>query len=169
MPHGLTPAKHVSGAMDSALRYVGSDANGIIELCSSLKKAIEVLDGWYTKACQSEQPFDSDSLSPPSTAALQQRLPQFLQKSLQSIDIGSHGQLRLRTQDGNRDRLANELSQDLALLRHAVDFVQDIARCVTSDGETYSPGDSLELFPVCDTENDQAFWQSHQDQVCVAG
>ena len=165
MPHGLTPAKHVSGAMDSALQYVGVGASGIVELCNSIENLIEILDSWYTKACQSEEPFDSDSLSPPSTAALQHWLPVFLHRSLQLIEIGSHGQLHLRAQDNNRDRLAKELSQDLALLRHAVNFVQDIARCVTSNGEAYSPGGSLELFPVCDTETDKAFWQSHQDQV----
>ena len=168
MPHGLTSAKHVFGAMDSALQYVGVDASAIVDLCCSIKRTIEILDGWHTRACQPEQPTDCDSFNTPSIAALQLRLPEFLRKSLQSIDIDLDCQVRLRTQDANRDRLANELSQDLALLRHANNFLQDIARSVTSDGQAYSPGGSLELFPDCDTENDQAFWQSHQDQVCVA-
>lgn len=168
MPHGLTSAKHVSGAMDSALQYVGVAASEIEDLCSSIKRTIEILDGWHSRACQPDQPTDCDSCNTAPTAALQLRLPEFLQKSLQSIDIGFDCQVRLKTQDANGDRLAHELSKDLALLRHVVNFVQDIARSVASDGQAYSPGGSLELFPDCDTENDQAFWQSHQDQVCVA-
>ena len=166
MPHDLTSAKHVSGAMDSALQYIGVDASEVVKLCNTLERTIDVVEGWYTRACQTEQPIDSDSFSRAPTQALPQRLPDFLQRSLQLIETDLNGQLCLKSHDGNRDRLANELSQDLALLRHAADFVQDIARNGTSDGEEYFPSGSLELFPVCETESDQAFWQSHQDQVC---
>ncbi len=167
MPHELTSAKHASGAMESALQYIGVGTNDVVELCNSLRRTIDIVDGWYTRACQPAQPIDSDSFSLAQIQAPEQRLPEFLQRSLQLIETDSSGQLRLKSHDKNRDRLANELSQDLALLRHAADFVQDIARRVTSDGEAYFPGDSLELFPVCETEIDQAFWQSHQDQVCA--
>ena len=166
MPHDLTSAKHVSSAMDSAMRYIGVDANEVVELCDTLRRTIDVVEGWYSGACQTDQPIDSDSFSQAQTQALRQRLPEFLQSSLQLTETDSSGQLRLKLHDANRDRLANELSQDLALLRHAADFVQDIARSITSDGEGYFPSGSLELFPVCETESDQAFWQSHQDQVC---
>ncbi len=168
MPNGVTPAKHVSSAMESALQYLGVRADEIEELCSSLRQIIEIAEGWYARACQPDQPIDSDSFSLPAARIPQQPLPKSLQRNLKVISADETGQLRVEALHQNRDRLANELSKDLALLRHATDFVEDVARCTTSNEAESSPGDLLELFPACGTENDQAFWQSHQDQVCHA-
>ena len=168
MPNGVTPAKHVSSAMESALQYLGVRADEIEELCSSLRQIIEIAEGWYARACQPDQLIDSDSFSLPAARIPQQPLPKNLRRNLKVISADENGQLRVEALHQNRDRLANELSKDLALLRHATDFVEDIARCTTSNEAESSPGDLLELFPACGTENDQAFWQSHQDQVCHA-
>ena len=145
MPNGLT-GEHVPGNMDSALRYIGVSRDSVGELSASLRQLIKLSERVHTSA---------ESFIGPASELQLHELPKFFAKHLESISIHATGVLRIE----------NVQEKDLALLRHAADFVEDIARCAASGQTVCSPGAPLELFPVCETENDQAFWQSHQDQV----
>lgn len=151
--------------MEAALQNIGINNDDLKDLCECLRQLIEISEGLYSKVSDADHPFDSDSFSRPAHPALQAKLPEFLQRELRADFIDFDAELRVEALHGSRDHLASELSKDLALLRHATDFVEDIARCITSDEVLDFATSPLQLFPACESENDQAFWQSHLDQV----
>ena len=154
--------------MKSALQYIGVDRNNIRELCAFLRELITVSESLYTKACKSDHRSNNDAFSAPAPQLGRLELPEFLKRSLRVLSIHAGGELRAERPHGSRDRLANELSKDLALLRHATDFIEDLAQCTASNEAQHASPSLFELFPACEREDDQLFWRSHQDQVCQA-
>ena len=152
--------------MKSALQYIGVNKSNIGELCVFLRGLIAVSESLYTKACKSDHRSNNDAFSAPASQLGKLELPVFLQRSLRVLSIHASGELRAERPHGSRDRLANELSKDLALLRHATDFIEDLARCTASSEAQHAPASLFELFPACEREDDQLFWRGHQDQVC---
>ena len=152
--------------MESALQYIGVSESNIGELCVLLRGLIAVSESLYTKACKSDHRSSNDAFSAPASQLRGLELPEFLKRSLRVLSIHASGELHAERPHGSRDRLANELSKDLALLRHATDFIEDLARCTASNEAQHASASLFELFPACEREDDRLFWRGHQDQVC---
>ena len=152
--------------MESALQYIGVSESNIGELCVLLRGLIAVSESLYTKACKSDHRSNNDAFSEPASQLGELELPEFLRRSLRVLSIHANGDVCAERPHGSCDRLANELSKDLALLRHATDFIEDLARCTASNEAQHASASLFELFPACEREDDQLFWRGHQDQVC---
>ena len=90
-------------------------------------------------------------------------LPDFLAASLRCTRVSNLYVTCPPHADGVQ-RTLQLLERDAALVRHVGDFIAEIARWV-ANGDGWRPSDQdVALYPACEGEQEQAFWQGNQEQ-----
>jgi hypothetical protein len=157
----------IPDVLHEVLSYLGVPREGIPSYSNSLNELIYCVHELLEKITNGQEPFSSATCTVPAPQLFSEHFPNFLQGALLALRRPYYGVLSVSSSEQNQGRLLQQLEQDVALLRHVSDFVQDVAQW-TMDGEAWeSRNHELSLYPACDVQHEQAFWKAHQEQVIL--
>jgi hypothetical protein len=147
--------------LQDVLQYLQLPRDAVPALHAALPGLAECIDALYPRLSPFGAPIATRIRVP---AFFQRGLPEFLRTSLRGVSV-SDGNLDCVLDQAGQAPTLQQLERGAALVRHVDDFLGDIAQWA-DQGDAWRPNDAqFVLYPACDVEQKQAFWQGHQDQV----
>ena len=150
--------------LQQVLQYLQVPRDAVPAFRAALPQLADCLEALHSKLAASGVPAGTRICREPAPAFFQRGLPSFLHGSLRSIRLSDKYAECVPDETGIASTL-HQLERGAALVRHIEDFISDIATWAIA-GDAWRPSnESFALYPACDLEQKQAFWQGHQEQV----
>lgn len=151
-------------ALAGVLSFIQVEREAVPSFLDALYAFAEAIDALQVQLAASDR-LASTGPGLPCPSFFHNGLPSFLAASLRCSRVSGHT-VSYTPHAAGAHRTLELLERDAALVRHVGDFIVDIARWA-ANGDGWRPAcHDVALYPACESEQEQAFWQGNQEQAC---